>query len=187
MADPSVKSFVRAFFEESTPTLKPVPGVDMTAYKEDLIKRFSNPFIKDMVQRLAEDGSNKLVTTMRDPALENAAAGRPVKLFCFVIATCIRYLCAFDEAGAEIAIKDTNPARVAKMTADARGILGINDASTTKTISLDPDHSRTRTIAFLREMFGSDLADCEPIVVGVLDMLEGLCRLGARGLLETLL
>ena len=57
MADPSVKSFVRAFFEESTPTLKPVPGVDMTAYKEDLIKRFSNPFIKDMVQRLCPGGA----------------------------------------------------------------------------------------------------------------------------------
>ncbi len=185
MADPSVKSFVQAFFEEQTPTLQPVPGVDMAVYKEDLIKRFSNHFIKDTVQRLAEDGSNKLLTTMRDPALANAAAGRPVTLFCFVVATWIRYLCAFDEAGADIEIKDTSPDKVASMTAAAQGIFGVGGASS-KVVSFDPVASRARTVDFLREIFGSDIASCQPAVSGVLEMLTALSAQGTRKLMEKL-
>jgi mannitol-1-phosphate/altronate dehydrogenase len=86
-----------------------------------LAKRFSNPYIKDTLQRLAEDGSQKLVTTMRDAALENAEAGRSVKGFAVVAATFARYLVGTDEGGEAIAISDP---RKDELTALAREMFG---------------------------------------------------------------
>jgi len=38
-----VRAFCAALFEETTPTVPKVPGVDIELYKVDLLKRFSNP------------------------------------------------------------------------------------------------------------------------------------------------
>jgi mannitol 2-dehydrogenase len=38
--------------EEATPTLLPVPGIDLDDYKHTLIERFSNPQIRDTIARL---------------------------------------------------------------------------------------------------------------------------------------
>lgn len=101
-----VHDYLTGLFAEHTPTIPEVPGVDLEEYKKQLVKRFSNPFIKDSLQRLAEDGSMKLVTTMRDAALENAKAGRQVPFFSFLVASWIRYLVGVDEKADEIEIKD---------------------------------------------------------------------------------
>jgi mannitol-1-phosphate/altronate dehydrogenase len=61
MADPLISNFVRSYMDQDiTPTLPNVPGIDLDEYKDKLIKRFSNPAISDQVQRLAEDGSQKI-------------------------------------------------------------------------------------------------------------------------------
>jgi len=120
-----VRAFCAALFEEATPTVPAVPGVDTGAYKVDLLKRFSNPYIKDTLQRLAEDGSMKLCTTLRDAALENAEAGRPVPIFAFVVATWLRYLVGVDEQGAAIEIKDP---RLPELQPLARACYGVSSA-----------------------------------------------------------
>lgn len=185
MSDPQIRAFVEAFLEEQTGTLHPVPGVDMTVYKSDLLKRFSNPYIKDTVQRLAEDGSNKLLTTMRDSALANGKAGKSVKYFSFVIATWLRYLCGFDENGEVITITDTSPEKVSNMQKQARRIFTVDDDSIPK-ISLEPLASREILIDFMREIFGNDLPTCESIVSGILEILADICLSGTRSVLERL-
>src|SRR5690606_38004840 len=68
MADPLVATFVRRYMDENiTGTLSPVPGIDLTAYKDKLISRFANPSISDQVQRLAEDGSQKIRNAIVPP------------------------------------------------------------------------------------------------------------------------
>lgn len=42
------------------PRVKKAPGVDLNHYRDRLIDRFSNVYIKDTLLRLAEDGSQKL-------------------------------------------------------------------------------------------------------------------------------
>src|SRR3712207_9541157 len=46
--------------EEATPTLAPVPGVDLDEYKRTLIERFSNPEVRDTIARLAAESSDRI-------------------------------------------------------------------------------------------------------------------------------
>ncbi len=46
--------------EEATPTLRPVPGVDLTEYSDQLISRFSSEAIKDTLERLVTDASDRI-------------------------------------------------------------------------------------------------------------------------------
>src|SRR5450759_1675731 len=45
---------------EATPTLAPVPGIDLTAYKHELIERFSNAEVRDTVARLCAESSDRI-------------------------------------------------------------------------------------------------------------------------------
>ena len=60
MADDDVSTFVKAYMAEVHPRVAAVPGVDLVAYQARLIERFSNPAIGDQIQRLCEDGSQKM-------------------------------------------------------------------------------------------------------------------------------
>ena len=60
MAEPLIRDYLRRFLDlEAAPTLDPVPGIDLEAYKASLIERFSNPSISDQISRLCLDGSAK--------------------------------------------------------------------------------------------------------------------------------
>ena len=45
---------------EATPTLPPVPGVDLQEYKYTLIERFSNPQVRDTITRLCAESSDRI-------------------------------------------------------------------------------------------------------------------------------
>ena len=183
MEDVQVQSLLKAFFKEQVSTLLPISGVDFTVYQNDLIKRFSNPFIKDAVLRIAEDGSNKILATMRDSALENIDNGRSVKVFCLVIATWIRYLCAFDESGKDIPIKDTSPAKVNMMTQKARSIFMVEDITFPK-ISIDFSSSQDKIEDFLRVILGNEIADCKIIVDDINYFISKLCVSDIKSVLK---
>lgn len=176
MTDPMVHNFIKMYFEEHTETLAPVPGVDVKDYKKSLAMRFSNPYIKDTLQRLAEDGSQKLVTTMRDPAIENIEAGREIGLFCFVVAAWIRYLVGFDSDNNPIAIKDP---RGEELSAMAKEICHVEDGKPGRGLPESPKE-------FMTTVFGADLGSRDQAVNGVHRMLTMLLDVGANSLLELL-
>ena len=51
-----------------------LPGIDLTAYKHQLIERFSNPGVKDTVARLAFDASERIPKFMLPAVRDNLAA-----------------------------------------------------------------------------------------------------------------
>jgi mannitol 2-dehydrogenase len=60
-ADDEFVAFVRGYMDaEATPTLLPVPGVDLDDYKATLIERFANPEIRDTLARLAAESSDRI-------------------------------------------------------------------------------------------------------------------------------
>lgn len=60
VADPMIAGLLRQYMnEEVTPTLDEVPGIDQDEYKNTLIERFKNPFIKDEVARIISESSAK--------------------------------------------------------------------------------------------------------------------------------
>ncbi|WP_298874265.1 mannitol dehydrogenase family protein [uncultured Microbacterium sp.] len=60
MTDPAVASFVDAFLQEAESTVPPLPGIDLLAYRMTLLKRFSNASIRDTLERLATDASDRI-------------------------------------------------------------------------------------------------------------------------------
>ncbi|HKH54810.1 MAG TPA: mannitol dehydrogenase family protein, partial [Propionibacteriaceae bacterium] len=59
---------------EATPTLPPVPGVDLDAYKRTLIERFSNGAVRDTVARLCAESSDRIPKFVLPAVKENLAA-----------------------------------------------------------------------------------------------------------------
>ncbi len=59
--DPLFQRFLLSYMDsEATPTLRPVPGIDLAAYKRTLIDRFSNPNVRDTVARLCAESSDRI-------------------------------------------------------------------------------------------------------------------------------
>ncbi|SPH17095.1 Mannitol 2-dehydrogenase [Defluviimonas aquaemixtae] len=107
MADPLIRDWLDALQRrEIIPTLKPIAGVDYSAYREKIIERFSNPRIGDTIPRLCLDGSNRqpkfILPTLRD-ALAHSA---PVNGLALEVALWCRYCAGEDEAGKAIPPND---------------------------------------------------------------------------------
>ena len=77
-ADPLFAEFLREYMDsEATPTLKPVPGIDLPDYKRTLIERFANPGVKDTVARLCFGSSDRIPKWLLPVVRANLARGWP--------------------------------------------------------------------------------------------------------------
>lgn len=86
-----VELMTRYMDDEATPTLAPVPGVDLAAYKRELIERFANPYVRDTLARLATDGSDRIPKFLVPVANELRADGEPAPLSAAIVASWARY------------------------------------------------------------------------------------------------
>jgi mannitol 2-dehydrogenase len=164
--DPLFRRFLLGYMEEeATPTLRPVPGIDLDDYRKNLIERFSNRAIGDTLARLAFDGSERLPKWLLPVVRKNLAAGGEVRRSAAVVAGWARYSEGVDEEGRPIAIVDR---RSERLLANAR-------------------RQREDPLAFIadRELFG-DLVDDERFTAPYLATLASLHQHGARATLEAL-
>jgi mannitol 2-dehydrogenase len=164
--DPLFQRFLLGYMEEeATPTLLPVPGIDLDDYRRELIARFSNPAVRDTLARLAFDGSERLTKWLLPVVRDNLAAGGQVRRSAAVVAGWARYSEGVDEQGEAIDIADRR--RDTLMAAARR--------------------QREDPLAFLadRQLFG-DLVDDERFTAPYLATLDSLYRRGARATLEAL-
>ena len=116
--DPLFAGFLRSYMDaEATPTLSPVPGIDLDAYKGQLIERFSNSAVRDTVARLCAESSDRIPKWLLPVIRENLAAGREVPLSAAVVASWARYAEGVDEDGQAITVVDRMADR---LTADAQ-------------------------------------------------------------------
>ncbi len=109
MAEPLVRDFLdRVLSDEVLPVVPPVPGQDLTAYKDMIVTRFSNPEVADTVRRLCFDGSNRqpkfIVPTLRDALV----GGRRAEGLILLSALWCRYCHGETDGGEAIAANDPN-------------------------------------------------------------------------------
>ncbi len=103
MADPLIARMMQALMDRETePTLKPVPGIDLPAYKRTLIERFANPAIKDTVERVNTDAP---LNVLVDPIRDRLRDGQPVELLGLALAAWLRRVRGEDEQGGPIDIR----------------------------------------------------------------------------------
>jgi mannitol 2-dehydrogenase len=105
--DPLFAEFLRQYMDsEGTPTLKPVPGIDLPDYKRTLIERFANPGVKDTIVRLCFGSSDRIPKWLLPVIRANLASGGPVRLSAATVASWARYAEGVDEDGQHIDVQD---------------------------------------------------------------------------------
>ncbi len=160
------QTFLRGYMdEEAAPTLPAVPGVDLDAYKQTLIERFSNPQVRDTIARLCAQSSDRIPKWLVPVARQQLATGGEIRRTAAVVASWARYAEGVDEAGNAIEVVDR-----------LRGSL----MELARRQAEDPE-------VFIqnRDLFG-DLAHNERFVASYRSALDSLHRRGARATLESL-
>jgi mannitol 2-dehydrogenase len=95
MRDPRLARYIRALMEqELSPTLAADLPVDLAAYQDRLMKRFSNRTLRDTVERINTDAS---INLLLDPIRDRLAAGRRIKRLALAVAAWIRRLALVDD------------------------------------------------------------------------------------------
>lgn len=164
--DPLFVRFLLTYMEhEATPTLPDVPGVDLDAYRHQLIERFANPEVRDTLARLCAESSDRIPKWLVPVIVRNLENGGPIDCSALVVAAWARYAEGVDEAGEPIEVVDQRGDQVMAAAA-AQG----NDP-----------------LAFLRDrrLFG-DLVDNERFTTVYAAQLASLHEAGARATLERL-
>jgi mannitol 2-dehydrogenase len=164
--DPLFARFLLGYMErEATPTLAPVPGVDLREYQHQLIDRFSNAQVRDTVARLCAESSDRIPKWLVPVIRHNLRTGGDILRSAAVVASWARYAEGVDEHGEPIEVVDR--LRDDLMAAARRQMH-------------DP-------LAFLRDrdLFG-DLVDDERFVSAYRSVLSSLHHKGARATLEGL-
>ena len=105
--DPFLRAFLVGYMaEEATPTLPPVPGIDLAQYRADLLGRFSNPYVRDTLARLCVDSSERIPKFLLPVIRDDLAAGRDVTRAAVVVAAWARWAAGADDAGRELEMVD---------------------------------------------------------------------------------
>ena len=165
--DPLFAEFLREYMDsEATPTLKPVPGIDLPDYKRTLIERFANPGVRDTIARLCAGSSDRIPKWLLPVIRENLKTGAPIRLSAATVASWARYAEGVDEEGQPIEIVD--------QLADSLVPLARSQ------------HENPTAFIENTEVFG-DLATQPRFVEAYLCALESLHTDGARATLENLL
>jgi mannitol 2-dehydrogenase len=163
--DPLFASFLLDYMDrEATPTLPPVPGIDLTCYKHQLLERFSNAQVRDTVARLCAESSDRIPKWLLPVIRCNLPSGE-LRRSAAVVASWARYAEGVDEQGRPIEVVDRLKDR---LVASAQ-------------------RQREEPLAFLqnRDLFG-DLADHTRFVEHYLWALDALHTVGARETLARL-
>lgn len=119
MNDPLFVAYMRAYMDKDvTAQLAPVPGIDLEAYKNTLVQRFSNQAIADQLERVCSDGSSKLPKFTVPTINRLIADGAELKRAALVVAAWALYLKGVDENGQTYAIPDPRAAFFQALVAD---------------------------------------------------------------------
>lgn len=107
VADPVFADFVKALWRrEIIPSFAAPPGVDLNAYADALLKRYSNPAIRHRTWQIAMDGSQKLPQRILGTVRDNLEAGRHCPGLGTAIAAWMLYVRGVDLSGNPIDVRD---------------------------------------------------------------------------------
>ena len=124
-----VRFLLQYMHAEAIPTLSPVPGVDLTAYCQQLIERFSSEAIRDTLARQVVDGSDRIPKFLLPVLREQLRVGGDIRCSALVLAAWSRYLEGTTDAGTPLSPVDKCLAElqlaVAAETATPGAFLGV--------------------------------------------------------------
>ena len=147
---------------EQAPTLS-VSGIDLAAYADQLIERYSNPALQHRTWQIAMDGSQKLPQRMLDSVRWHLAHGGEYSGLALGVAGWMRYVGGIDDAGQPIDIRDPMLNTLQQVVA-----------------STPDDEQRVRQLLAINAIFGEALPQDPAFVAAVTQAYLSLRDRGAR-------
>ncbi|MEQ9722006.1 fructuronate reductase [Yersinia alsatica] len=152
----------RLMIDEQAPTLR-VTGVDLNAYADQLIERYTNPSLKHRTWQIAMDGSQKLPQRMLDSVRWHLQHGGNYRCLALGIAGWMRYVSGVDDNGQPIDIRDPMADNFKKCVANSEE--GV---------------ARVQSLLSLKALFGETLPQQQAFVEAVTEAYLSLQQFGAK-------
>lgn len=122
---------MRYMAREATPTLPPVPGIDLEDYRQTLLMRFANPNVGDSLARNCTDGSDRITKFVLPVIRHQLVHGGDISVAVTAVAGWARYLEGVDEQGRPIDIVDRRgpelSPRAARQRTEPEALLAVGD------------------------------------------------------------
>jgi fructuronate reductase len=122
------RSLIERHFKAAASTLPPLPGIDLSAYAQQLRLRFANPAIAHETYQIAMDGTEKLPQRILAPALATLQKGLDVRPFAFAIAAWMRYCLGRLDDGTRFALRDPREEEIGRRLSGASTASDVVDA-----------------------------------------------------------
>jgi len=162
------KAARQLMIQEQAPTLR-IKGVDLQAYADSLIARFTNPALKHRTWQIAMDGSQKLPQRLLEGIRVHLEHGSDWPLLALGVAGWMRYVSGTDDRGNVIDVHDPLAEKIQLI------------------VSTSSEADRVTALLSLSEIFGTDLVKNAAFVENVQQAWQRLCEHGARrALISTL-
>ena len=162
VAVPAFRAYVEALWDEAETTLSPPPGLDLVAYRRELMARFSNSALMHRTRQIAMDGSQKLPQRLLAGAAERLKAGQRIDALALGVAAWMRWQSGVTESGERVVVDDPLAPRTAELLAGA-----------------DNDQARVSALLTLSAVFPPALAADDRFAVAVTGAYLSLSRYGA--------
>ena len=162
VAVPAFRAYVEALWDEAQTTLNPPPGLDISAYRAELMARFSNAALMHRTRQIAMDGSQKLPQRLLAGAAERLAAGQGIEAIALCVAAWMKWQSGVTESGESFVVDDPLAAKTAILLAGA-----------------DNDQARVSALLTLSAVFPPALAADDRFAVAVTGAYLSLSRNGA--------
>lgn len=162
------RRFTETLWDEAQSTLAPPPGLDVTAYRRELMaRRFANSALQHRTRQIAMDGSQKLPQRLLGTIAARAGKGEASPALTLAVAAWMRWQSGVDDAGAAFAVDDP----LADRTAAA--LVGCTSAA-----------ERVDALLALDAIFPATLAADAAFRDALVDWLALLEEKGARAALD---
>ena len=126
VADPALQAFADALLrDEVQPTLPPLPGLDLDAYRARLLQRFANPALRHRLLQIAMDGSQKIPQRWLATVRQRLAAGQGIEHLALCVAAWLRFIDGVDEHGLALPLDDPLAADLRAARREAHAGLGV--------------------------------------------------------------
>ena len=162
VAVPAFRVYVEALWDEAQTTLNPPPGLDIPAYRDELMARFSNSALMHRTRQIAMDGSQKLPQRLLAGAAERLEAGQDIKAMALGVAAWMKWQSGVTERGETFVVDDPLAAKTAELLAGADNV-----------------QARVSALLTLSAVFSPALAADDRFAVAVTGAYLSLSRNGA--------
>lgn len=106
MSDPSFSAFIRYLMDKEISPSVDVKGIDLEAYKDQLIARYQNTALQHRTWQIAMDGSQKLPQRFLQTIAFDLEHGINISGLVLAVAAWMKYVSGRDENGEDIDVRD---------------------------------------------------------------------------------